>query len=68
MKTDTTKPKPHAPRGYARPALVRTQPRCPTSFACPLCGGEATLTGRGSEREFVCLDCTAFDVPDPSDD
>ena len=57
MKTDTTKAD-NQPASRPFPRKARPTPR--PSFRCPLCGGEATLTGRGDRREFACLDCTRF--------
>lgn len=61
VKTDAARP---TGRTTTRPAILKfprkARPVCRPSFPCPLCGGEATVTGRGDRRELCCLDCTAF--------
>ncbi|MBP3954948.1 hypothetical protein J8F10_06590 [Gemmata sp. G18] len=43
----------------------KTNPKRPVVgvvFNCPMCGGDATITGTGPNREFTCLDCTRFTI------
>lgn len=55
METADSVTRPNARGG--RPTAPTTEPR----FECPLCGGEAALTGPLNRPEFVCLDCTRFE-------
>jgi hypothetical protein len=43
-----------------KPAADR-RPKRILTFPCPMCGGDATLTGRGDRRSF---DCTLFTTND----
>lgn len=65
--TTTTNPTTRTARELVAPDKTRPAPRRtphPATFTCPICGGLATLTGRGDAREFLCLDCTRFDLND----
>ncbi|VTS00815.1 unnamed protein product [Gemmata massiliana] len=63
--TTTSKATLQSGRATTSKANAKTDPKLPVIgmvFDCPMCGGDATITGTGPSREFVCLDCTRFTI------